>query len=57
LSDAKVALIDRREPRLARRAGQQRGDQQGARAAVRLATLKDDDPTAGFFDENGPLPW
>jgi NAD(P)-dependent dehydrogenase (short-subunit alcohol dehydrogenase family) len=31
--------------------------EQGARAAVHLATLGDDGPTAGFFDENGPLPW
>jgi NAD(P)-dependent dehydrogenase (short-subunit alcohol dehydrogenase family) len=31
--------------------------EQGARAAVRLATLPVDGPTGGFFDENGPLPW
>ncbi|MEJ3748414.1 SDR family oxidoreductase [Actinomycetes bacterium KLBMP 9797] len=30
---------------------------QGAIAAVRLATLPDDGPTAGFFDEDGPAPW
>jgi NAD(P)-dependent dehydrogenase (short-subunit alcohol dehydrogenase family) len=31
--------------------------EQGARAAVRLATLDGDGPTAGFFDEDGPEPW
>jgi NAD(P)-dependent dehydrogenase (short-subunit alcohol dehydrogenase family) len=31
--------------------------EQGARAAVRLATLPADGPTGGFFDEDGPLPW
>jgi NAD(P)-dependent dehydrogenase (short-subunit alcohol dehydrogenase family) len=31
--------------------------QQGATAAVRLATLPPDGPTGGYFDENGPLPW
>lgn len=30
---------------------------QGARVAVRLATLAEDGPTGGFFDEDGPLPW
>ncbi|MFC0526555.1 SDR family oxidoreductase [Phytohabitans kaempferiae] len=30
---------------------------QGAIAAVRLATLPADGPTAGFFDDEGPLPW
>ena len=30
---------------------------QGAIAAVRLATLPDDGPTAGYFDEDGPVPW
>jgi NAD(P)-dependent dehydrogenase (short-subunit alcohol dehydrogenase family) len=30
---------------------------QGAAAAVRLATLPNDGPTGGYFDENGPLPW
>ncbi len=30
---------------------------QGAIAAVRMATLPDDGPTAGFFDEDGPVPW
>ena len=36
------------------------GDRQAAQAAavaVRLATLPDDGPTAGFFDEWGPVPW
>jgi NAD(P)-dependent dehydrogenase (short-subunit alcohol dehydrogenase family) len=31
--------------------------QQGATAPVRLATLLDDGPTGGFFDENGVVPW
>jgi NAD(P)-dependent dehydrogenase (short-subunit alcohol dehydrogenase family) len=30
---------------------------QGAIAAIRLATLGDDGPTAGYFDEDGPVPW
>jgi NAD(P)-dependent dehydrogenase (short-subunit alcohol dehydrogenase family) len=29
----------------------------GARIAVRLATLPDDGPTGGLFDETGPVPW
>lgn len=31
--------------------------EQGATAPVRLATLPDDGPTGGYFDEDGPLPW
>ncbi|MBD0262913.1 MAG: SDR family oxidoreductase [Tolypothrix sp. Co-bin9] len=31
--------------------------EQGAIAPVRLATLPDDGPTGGFFDENGVVPW
>lgn len=31
--------------------------EQGARAAVRLATLPPDGPTGGFFNEEGPVPW
>ncbi|WP_445633781.1 hypothetical protein NSTC745_05495 [Nostoc sp. DSM 114161] len=31
--------------------------EQGATAAVRLATLPDDGSTGGFFDENGVVPW
>ena len=34
-----------------------RSVQQGATAAVRLATLPADGPTGGFFDEDGPQPW
>ncbi|GAB2953328.1 SDR family oxidoreductase [Micromonospora polyrhachis] len=30
---------------------------QGAIAAIRLATLPDDGPTAGFFNEEGVIPW
>jgi NAD(P)-dependent dehydrogenase (short-subunit alcohol dehydrogenase family) len=30
---------------------------QGAKVAIELATVDGDGPTAGFFDENGPLPW
>lgn len=29
----------------------------GATVIVRLATLPDDGPTGGFFDEDGPVPW
>lgn len=31
--------------------------EQGATAPVRLATLAEDGPTGGYFDENGPVPW
>ena len=31
--------------------------EQGAATAVRLATLGPDGPTAGFFNDDGPLPW
>lgn len=31
--------------------------EQGSRAAVRLATLPDDGPTAGYFNEDGRVPW
>ncbi|MFN6486476.1 MULTISPECIES: SDR family oxidoreductase [unclassified Nostoc] len=31
--------------------------EQGAIAAVKLATLPDDGSTGGFFDENGVVPW
>ncbi|MFC5948719.1 SDR family oxidoreductase [Pseudonocardia lutea] len=34
-----------------------RTPEQGATAAIRLATLPDDGPTGGFFDEDGPVPW
>jgi NAD(P)-dependent dehydrogenase (short-subunit alcohol dehydrogenase family) len=34
-----------------------RTPEQGALAAVRLATLPDDGPTAGFFSEDGIEPW
>ena len=30
---------------------------QAATEIVRLATLTQDGPTGGFFDENGPVPW
>lgn len=30
---------------------------QGAAIAVQLATLPDDGPRGGFFDDNGPVPW
>ncbi len=30
---------------------------QGATIAVRLATLPEDGPTGGYFDENGVVPW
>ena len=31
--------------------------EQGARAAVKLATLPADGPTGGYFDEDGVVPW
>jgi hypothetical protein len=31
--------------------------EEGARAAVRLATLHADGPSGGFFNEEGPVPW
>jgi hypothetical protein len=31
--------------------------QQGAAVAVRLATVADDGPTGGFFNEDGIVPW
>ncbi|MEY9211709.1 SDR family oxidoreductase [Thermobifida halotolerans] len=34
-----------------------RTPEQGAAIAVRLATLPDDGPTGGFFDDEGELPW
>ncbi|GAA3164440.1 MULTISPECIES: SDR family oxidoreductase [Streptomyces] len=34
-----------------------RTPQQGAAAAIRLATLPDDGPTGGFFEDAGPVPW
>lgn len=34
-----------------------RSASQSAGIVVRLATLPDDGPTGGFYDDNGPLPW
>ena len=34
-----------------------RSVQQAATVVVRLATLSEDGPTGGFFDENGVVPW
>lgn len=34
-----------------------RTPQQGAGIAIRLATLPDDGPTGGFFDDAGAVPW
>src|SRR5689334_11783875 len=34
-----------------------RTPQQGAAIAIRLATLSDDGPTGGFFDDAGTVPW
>ena len=34
-----------------------RTPEQGAAIAIQLATLPDDGPRGGFFDENGPVPW
>jgi NAD(P)-dependent dehydrogenase (short-subunit alcohol dehydrogenase family) len=34
-----------------------RTPEQGARVAIQLATLPDDGPTGGFFNDEGVLPW
>ncbi|MVU79097.1 SDR family NAD(P)-dependent oxidoreductase [Nocardia sp. ET3-3] len=34
-----------------------RTPQQGAAIAIHLATLPDDGPTGGFFDDSGAVPW
>jgi NAD(P)-dependent dehydrogenase (short-subunit alcohol dehydrogenase family) len=34
-----------------------RSVQQAAKIVVHLATLQEDGPTGGFFDENGEVPW
>lgn len=34
-----------------------RSPQQGAAIAIRLATLPDDGPTGGYFDDAGVIPW
>jgi NAD(P)-dependent dehydrogenase (short-subunit alcohol dehydrogenase family) len=34
-----------------------RTPEQGAATAIRLATLPDDGPTGGFFDDAGVIPW
>jgi NAD(P)-dependent dehydrogenase (short-subunit alcohol dehydrogenase family) len=34
-----------------------RPPEQAAQVIVRFATLSDDGPTGGFFDENGVVPW
>ncbi|MCX4091398.1 SDR family NAD(P)-dependent oxidoreductase [Nocardia sp. alder85J] len=34
-----------------------RTPQQGAAIAIHLATLPDDGPTGGFFDDDGTVPW
>ena len=34
-----------------------RTPEQGAAIAIRLATLPDDGPTGGFFDDEGVVPW
>jgi NAD(P)-dependent dehydrogenase (short-subunit alcohol dehydrogenase family) len=34
-----------------------RTPEQGAQIAIRLATLPDDGPTGGFFDDDGAIPW
>ena len=34
-----------------------RTPQQGAATAIRLATLPDDGPTGGLFNDAGPVPW
>ncbi len=34
-----------------------RTPEQGATKAIELATLPDDGPSGGFFDDDGPVPW
>ena len=34
-----------------------RSTEQGAATPIRLATLPDDGPTGGFFDDDGPIAW
>ena len=34
-----------------------RSTEEGARTAIRLATLPDGGPTGGFFEDDGPIPW
>ena len=34
-----------------------RGPSEGARIVIDLATIDEDGPTGGFFNENGPKPW
>ncbi|MEV5721135.1 SDR family oxidoreductase [Amycolatopsis mediterranei] len=34
-----------------------RTPEDGATSAIRLATLPDDGPTGGFFEDAGPIPW
>ena len=34
-----------------------RSPEQGAQIAIRLATLPDNGPTGGYFDDAGPIPW
>ena len=34
-----------------------RTPQEGAQVALQLATLPDDGPTGGFFNDSGPVPW
>lgn len=34
-----------------------RTPEQGAAIAIKLATLPDDGPRGGYFDDEGPLPW
>jgi NAD(P)-dependent dehydrogenase (short-subunit alcohol dehydrogenase family) len=34
-----------------------RSAEEGARVLIQFATLGEDGPTGGFFDENGPLSW
>ena len=41
---------------LRRRRGVRR-PQQGGAIAIRLATLPDDGPTRGFFEDAGTIPW
>ncbi|GCE50357.1 NADP-dependent 3-hydroxy acid dehydrogenase YdfG [Thermosporothrix hazakensis] len=53
----KVNAVDPGPTATARNPRGSRTPQQAARVAVHFATIADDGPTGGFFDENGSLPW
>ena len=54
-------LVNAADPGLVKSALSQfagvRGPEEGAKSILMLATLDDDGPTGGFFNENGPRAW